>query len=221
VLLQNGFKLFGTHNTCDYYNNSPKIPGFVTELTHEDVLSRVANSGFDLVINIAERNKMRSGSGNHFGYTLRRTATNCGVSLITDIKQAKLLVSTLKQFPDFKIGLNADVDCFTNYRTIRLPGLIDVHVHTRDLGEAHKEDWESCSKSALAGGITMICSMPNTKPPLIDSDSFDLTYQAASSKSLCDFAFIGGAADNNHSSHAGLEKCVALKMYVKHMHSLV
>jgi len=44
------------------------------------------------------------------------------------------------------------------------PGLIDMHVHLREPGEEWKEDIESGSQAAIAGGITSICTMPNTEP---------------------------------------------------------
>jgi len=44
------------------------------------------------------------------------------------------------------------------------PGLVDVHVHFRDPGFTYKEDIESGAKAALAGGITTVVLMANTKP---------------------------------------------------------
>lgn len=45
-----------------------------------------------------------------------------------------------------------------------VPGLIDVHVHLREPGYEYKEDIESGTASAVAGGFTTVCCMPNTKP---------------------------------------------------------
>ncbi len=45
-----------------------------------------------------------------------------------------------------------------------VPGLIDVHVHLREPGFEYKEDIESGTASAVAGGFTTVCCMPNTKP---------------------------------------------------------
>lgn len=64
------------------------------------------------------------------------------------------------------------IDCLSSRRMIRLPGLIDVHVHTRDPGALHKEDFASCTAAALAGGITMIFAMPNTNPAVVDHQTF-------------------------------------------------
>ena len=48
------------------------------------------------------------------------------------------------------------------------PGLIDVHVHLREPGEEHKETIATGAASAVAGGFTSICCMPNTSPPIDD-----------------------------------------------------
>jgi len=53
-------------------------------------------------------------------------------------------------------------------------GLIDVHVHLREPGATEKEDFNSGTCAALAGGVTMVLAMPNTNPPITDSRSFSL-----------------------------------------------
>lgn len=52
--------------------------------------------------------------------------------------------------------------------------MIDVHVHLREPGATHKEDFQSGTAAALAGGVTMVLAMPNTNPPLVDEQSFNL-----------------------------------------------
>lgn len=49
-----------------------------------------------------------------------------------------------------------------------MPGLVDMHVHLRDPGFTHKEDIYTGCNAAIAGGITSVLCMPNTKP-VIDS----------------------------------------------------
>lgn len=46
------------------------------------------------------------------------------------------------------------------------PGLVDIHVHLRDPGQEHKEDIESGTRAACAGGFTSVACMPNTDPPI-------------------------------------------------------
>ena len=49
------------------------------------------------------------------------------------------------------------------------PGLIDLHVHFREPGQEAKEDFESGTKAAAAGGFTTVCVMPNTRPAVDDA----------------------------------------------------
>ena len=51
-----------------------------------------------------------------------------------------------------------------------LPGAIDDHVHFRDPGYPHKEDWESGTAAAAFGGVTCVFDMPNTIPPTANGD---------------------------------------------------
>ncbi len=94
---------------------------------------------------------------------------------------------------------------------IELPGLIDPHVHLRDPGQTHKEDWDSGTASALAGGVTMLLAMPNTKPPIVDAASLDRALAAAEEKARCDYAqFLGAGpivagADDHPLPVAGLK----------------
>jgi dihydroorotase-like cyclic amidohydrolase len=104
---------------------------------------------------------------------------------------------------------------------IRLPGLIDPHVHVREPGQTHKEDWDSATQAALAGGVTMILAMPNTKPPIFDAATLDLALDAARQKARCDYAqFVGAGPDNavGHGSRRPLQEIASrvagLKMYL-------
>lgn len=45
-----------------------------------------------------------------------------------------------------------------------LPGFVDLHVHFREPGFEYKETIQSGSASAVAGGFTTVCCMPNTNP---------------------------------------------------------
>ncbi len=47
-----------------------------------------------------------------------------------------------------------------------MPGLFDMHVHFRDPGQTYKEDILTGCQAALAGGVTGVLTMPNTKPPI-------------------------------------------------------
>jgi carbamoyl-phosphate synthase/aspartate carbamoyltransferase/dihydroorotase len=98
---------------------------------------------------------------------------------------------------------------------LTLPGLIDPHVHVREPGQTHKEDWDTATQSALAGGVTMLLAMPNTKPPIFDNSTLDMALSAAKEKARCDYAqFIGAGPDNAEVAASLASKSAGLKMYL-------
>ncbi len=98
---------------------------------------------------------------------------------------------------------------------LRLPGLIDPHVHVREPGQTHKEDWDTASAAALAGGVTTILAMPNTQPPIFDATTLDLALAAARSKARCDYAqFVGAGPDNAEKVAQLAPRTAGLKMYL-------
>lgn len=54
-----------------------------------------------------------------------------------------------------------------------------MHVHLREPGGTHKEDFASGTAAALAGGVTMVCAMPNTRPPIIDAPALALAQKVS------------------------------------------
>jgi dihydroorotase (multifunctional complex type) len=68
-----------------------------------------------------------------------------------------------------------------------IPGLVDSHVHTRDPGQTHKEDFRSASRAAARGGVTTIMAMPNTAPLVDGVRGFDAAAEAGNT-SIVDFA---------------------------------
>ncbi|MEX2160878.1 MAG: amidohydrolase family protein [Anaerolineales bacterium] len=97
----------------------------------------------------------------------------------------------------------------------RLPGLTDVHVHLREPGGTHKEDWDSGTAAALAGGFTTVLAMPNTNPAITDEDTLGISVQAAKGKARCDYAqYIGAGPANAGSATRFASKVAGLKMYL-------
>jgi carbamoyl-phosphate synthase / aspartate carbamoyltransferase / dihydroorotase len=98
---------------------------------------------------------------------------------------------------------------------IKLPGLIDPHVHLREPGATHKEDWDSGTSAALAGGVTMLLAMPNTRPPIFDAGTLHLVLEAARSKARCDYAqFLGAGPENSEAAASLAPHAAGLKMYL-------
>ncbi|KAG5343251.1 PYR1 protein, partial [Acromyrmex heyeri] len=149
------------------------------------------------------------------GYRTRRLAADYSVPLITDVKCAKLLVEALRMVGGKAPRMKTHTDCMSSRKMIRLPGLIDVHVHTRDPGEVHKEDFASCTAAALAGGITIIFAMPNTNPAVVDHKTFAIAKAQAVAESRCDYALFAGASSDNYNDIREIAPHVAaLKMYL-------
>jgi len=58
-----------------------------------------------------------------------------------------------------------------------IPGLIDMHVHLREPGYEHKETIETGIHSAIHGGFTAVCCMPNTNPAIDDESVVRYIYE--------------------------------------------
>ncbi|MCQ5377065.1 MAG: dihydroorotase [Candidatus Methanomethylicia archaeon] len=81
-----------------------------------------------------------------------------------------------------------------------IPGVVDPHVHFRQPG-MEGEDWVTGSMSALAGGVTTVLDMPNTRPPattkaLLEEKQQLVELQTASS-ALVNYGFHFGATSSN------------------------
>src|ERR1700753_396263 len=72
-----------------------------------------------------------------------------------------------------------------------LPGAIDVHVHFRDPGYPHKEDWESGTAAAAFGGVTTVFDMPNTIAPTGTPEIIAAKHAMAAEKAHVDFGLYG------------------------------
>lgn len=103
----------------------------------------------------------------------------------------------------------------TKPKVIRLPGLIDVHVHFRDPGQTPKEDFYTGTSAALAGGYTMVLDMPNNINPIISDRVLKLKIKSARSKIVCDVGFHFGSLGNNLEELKKVYKKVGgLKLYL-------
>ncbi|NXV90694.1 PYR1 protein, partial [Calonectris borealis] len=224
-----GYKLYASLGTADFYTeHGIKVMAVDWHFeeadsseagareTQRSILDYLAENHFEMVINLSMRNSggRRLSSFVTKGYRTRRLAVDYSVPLIIDIKCTKLFVEALGQIgaaPPLKMH----VDCMTSQKLIRLPGLIDVHVHLREPGGTHKEDFASGTAAALAGGVTMVCAMPNTSPAVTDAASFALAQKLAEAGARCDFALFLGASSENAGSLGPLAGAAAgLKMYL-------
>jgi dihydroorotase len=85
-----------------------------------------------------------------------------------------------------------------------LPGIIDAHVHFRDPGLTHKEDFASGSAAAAYGGLTMVADMPNTVPATAGVRDFREKAGIAGGKSYIDFGLFAAMTGDNVGELEGL-----------------
>ena len=98
-----------------------------------------------------------------------------------------------------------------------LPGAIDPHVHFRDPGNTEKEDLESGSRAASAGGITSFLDMPNTSPNAINRLAIEAKIASAAKKSVTHHGFFIGATNSNISdlqSVEGMDGVCGIKIFM-------
>jgi allantoinase len=78
-----------------------------------------------------------------------------------------------------------------------LPGTIDGHVHFDDPGFTHREDFETGTRAAAAGGVTCIVDMPCTSlPPVTSGANLQRKLTVIESKAHVDFMLWGGVSAN-------------------------
>src|SRR5712664_2201048 len=87
-------------------------------------------------------------------------------------------------------------------RLMALPGLIDAHVHLRDLRLSYKEDFTTGTAAAAAGGFTTVLDMPNTLPPTDSARRLQEKTGRASRKILVNIGFHTAAVGDRSAAKA-------------------
>ncbi len=100
---------------------------------------------------------------------------------------------------------------------IKLPGLVDVHVHLREPGAVQKEDFSTGTKAAIAGGYTQVLDMPNNSTPTVSEKALKEKQKLANGKIWCDLGFHFGANAQSTQFFNKVKKDVfGLKIYMSH-----
>ena len=96
-----------------------------------------------------------------------------------------------------------------------LPAGIDLHVHFRDPGFTHKEDFSTGSQAAAFGGISCVFDMPNTQPQTTSRQTLKEKTQIASEKSYVDFGLYAAVSDENIGRLAEISPfCSGFKIFL-------
>ena len=98
-----------------------------------------------------------------------------------------------------------------------LPGVIDGHVHFREPGGEHKEDFSTGSAAAALGGVTAVFEMPNATPSTVGAAELADKCRRAKDRAWVDMAFFVGATGENIAELSDLEQlqaCAGVKIFM-------
>lgn len=144
------------------------------------------------------------------------------------IKNCRMIIDGEEQFKDILVengkivsieddlsGVSSDeiIDAAGNYV---ISGIIDPHVHMRDPGMTHKEDFTTGSMACAKGGITTFFDMPNTVPNTITEEALLEKKRLHEGNSYVDYGFwFGGSkADNHEEVKKVQDKVIATKVFM-------
>lgn len=71
-----------------------------------------------------------------------------------------------------------------------IPGVVDLHAHTRTPGYEYKEDFFTCSQAAAVGGVTTFTDMPNVDPPTDTAELLESKREIAARDCLVDWGHL-------------------------------
>jgi dihydroorotase len=100
----------------------------------------------------------------------------------------RIPLKDVQNFSDLPLGAWVDAQGAT-----LVPAAIDAHVHSRDPGLTHKEDWQTLARGAAKGGVVAVCDMPNTIPPTLSRKAV-LEKAKVASQSGMDFRLLIGVS---------------------------
>ncbi|MBE6488332.1 MAG: dihydroorotase [Methanosphaera stadtmanae] len=115
---------------------------------------------------------------------------------------------------DIKSSQNTSDNIIDIKNKIVIPGLIDSHVHFRDPGLTHKEDWKTGSMAAAHGGYTTVVDMPNTSPLTDTAKNFKEKKEIALKKSYVDFGLQAGVKTKKDVDEILKEKPTSYKIFM-------
>jgi len=116
--------------------------------------------------------------------------TNAKAYLNEQIVDCSLAIEEGKIFKIGKETQMPNADQKTNLKNLLvLPGLIDEHVHLRDEGKAYKEDFQTGTAAAAAGGFTTVLDMPNNEPVTMSMETLRNRMRIAERKVLVNVGF--------------------------------
>ena len=200
-----GYKLFATAGTADFLQEHgipvkylEVLPGGERDEQKSEfsLTQHLANNMIDLYINLPSSNRYRRpASYMSKGYQTRRMAVDYQVPLVTNVKNAKILVEAIARQFDLEIYKR---DFQTSHRTVILPGLVNISSFVPGIASPGNTDIQTVTKASALAGFSMVRVMPLGRDGSItDSRSLKVAQQNAKAGTFCDFNFSVAATSEN------------------------
>ncbi|CAI5756041.1 unnamed protein product [Candida verbasci] len=157
-----GYKIFATAGTADFIKEHG-IPVHYLEVLSKDedqkseysLTQHLANNLIDLYVNLPSSNRFRRpASYMSKGYESRRMAVDYAIPLVTNVKNAKLLVEAIARNVSLEVS---DRDAQSSHGSATLPGLINITSFVPSF-----EDFEETTRKSLCAGFTFNSFLPHT-----------------------------------------------------------
>ena len=199
-----GYNLFATAGTADYLEEHQIPVRYLEVLSNESkhqkseysLTQHLANNLIDLYINLPSSNRFRR-PANYMsqGYRTRRMAVDYQTPLVTNVKNAKILVEAIARHYDFEI---LNIDYQTGHQTVVLPGLINISAFVPGIAAHGSRDFNMVTKASIAAGFSMIRVMPmGIEGSVTDVRSLKTAQQNAQHGAACDYNFSVAATSSN------------------------
>jgi carbamoyl-phosphate synthase/aspartate carbamoyltransferase len=197
-----GYKLFATTGTADFLSMHDIPVQYLEDLDDKDhnsefsLTQHLAKNMIDLYINLPSNNKYRR-PANYMskGYQTRRMAVDYQIPLVTNVKNAKILVEAIARHFDLEVSKR---DYQTSHRTVSLPGLINVAAFVPGIVTPGSPDMQAVTTASISGGFSMIRVMPlGVEGSITDAITLKKAQQNSKNGGYCDYNFSISATSDN------------------------
>ncbi|PKS09242.1 hypothetical protein jhhlp_003856 [Lomentospora prolificans] len=199
-----GYKLFATAGTADFLQEHGVRVQYLEVLSKDQdsqksefsLTQHLANNMIDLYINLPSSNRYRRpASYMSKGYQTRRMAVDYQIPLVTNVKNAKILVEAIARHFDLEICKR---DFQTSHRTVILPGLVNIAAFVPGVVSPNNDDLQTITKASALAGFSMLRVMPlGLEGSITDALSLKVAQQNSKAGAYCDFNFSVAATSNN------------------------
>ena len=199
-----GYKLFATAGTADFLQEHD-VPVQYLEILGEgdddqksefSLTQHLANNMIDLYINLPSSNRYRR-PANYMskGYQTRRMAVDYQTPLVTNVKNAKILIEAIARHFDLEIS---NIDAQTSHRTVVLPGLVNIAAFVPGIATRGSHDFQTVTRASISAGFSMIRIMPlGLEGSVTDARALKAAQLNSKRGASCDYNFSVAATSSN------------------------